>query len=774
MRFRSFVLLFLAMLTALAVPARGENATPEQVEKAIKKAIAYLYARQKNGNWEQANQPDRNRKQAHQSPEGWQWGGSTAIATCALLYAGESPQDPRLKPAIHWLANAEMYGIYALGFRCQVWGMMPENAEVRKAALRDKQYLLYAIYSPGSNKQNQENLGFYPYYRFNDQPGGDGGDWYDHSVSQYGVLGMWAISQLNIEIPDVYWQLVERAWKGHQYDNGGWSYKLDLNKRESTLSMTAAGLATLFITQEMLHSNEGLNCQGNRSDPNIEAALKWVSKNFENYKSNEPYYALYGSERVGVASGYKYFGKLNWYQEGANFLVSKQKEDGSWGDDAAEHNERRIPDTCFGLMFLSRGRAPVMMNKLEYAIDTRGDKARPASWDQRPRDAANISRWTGRQIERDLNWQIVNLSGPVSELHDAPILYMSGKEAINFNEEQLGKLRKFVEQGGLIVGNADCSNAVFANSFRKLGSKLFPMYEFREIPADHPIFTHEQFKRPHWRPSPFLQGLSNGAREMMLLFPKDDPAKMWQVRTFRGPNAEPLAQIMANVFLYSVDMKNLRNKGESYLIEPEKNITPARKIKVARLQYAGNWDPEPGGWRRLAAYLRNKHKIEAQIETVELGKGKLSGYSVAHLTGTTKLVLSEAQKAELKKFVAGGGTLIVDACGGSPAFALAAEAQLNALFGDGRTLAILPPGHAVFKSGEKLENVEYRRWARRQLGNLRTPRLRGIEKGGAVKVFYSAEDLSVGLVGQPVDGIYGYEPQTATSMMTDILLYATK
>jgi hypothetical protein len=769
--------LFVSFFTATALLiapalARGQNATPEQVDKAIKKAIAYLYSQQHDGNWEVV--PKRT-EDNHFHVRGWQWGGLSGIATCALRYAGEDPQEPRMKQAITWLTNADIWGIYALGFRCQVWAMVPLTPEIRKVAMRDKEYLLYAVYAPGSPKQDKDNLGFYPYYR--DQtgkPGGDGGNWYDHSVSQYGILGMWAISQLNIEVPDAYWKLVDQAWRGHQYANGGWSYKLDLNKPEPTLAMTAAGLASLFITDEMIHSMDGLNCTGNIKDPNIEAALKWVSQNFQNYKASHPYYALYGSERVGVASGYKYFGKLNWYQEGANFLVSTQKDDGSWGNDEADHNEKRIPDTCFALMFLSRGRAPVMMNKLDWVPDTRGDRAKAASWNQRPRDVANIARWVGKSMEKDLNWQVVNLEAPVEDLHDAPILYISGKDSILFNDAQVAKLRKFVEQGGLIVGNADCGNLIFANSFKKLGSKLFPTYEFRELPADHPIFVHEQFKRERWRPAPFLQGLSNGSRELMLLFPKDDPAKMWQVRTFMGPNGEPLAQIMANMFLYAVDMKNLRNKGETYTIAANGSVKAEKKIKLARLKYAGNWDPEPGGWRRLAAYMHNQHKVDLEVSTVELGKGALKGYSVVHLTGTTKYKLTDAETAELKGFVAGGGTLVIDACGGSPAFALASEPQLSGMFSEARDMSILPANSPVYASGEKIESFEYRRWARKQLGNIRTPRLRGATMAGKLRIFFSPEDLSTGLVGEPVDGVYGYEPGTATSIMADILLYATK
>ena len=82
--------------------------------------------------------------------------------------------------------------------------------------------------------------------------------------------------------------------------------------------MTAAGVATLFITQDQLHSAEFLRCHGNATDDNIERGLKWIGDNFASVLTSRPIYCLYGVERIGVASGRKYLGDHNWYEEVPN------------------------------------------------------------------------------------------------------------------------------------------------------------------------------------------------------------------------------------------------------------------------------------------------------------------------------------------------------------------------------------------------------------------------------------------------------------------------
>ena len=58
------------------------------------------------------------------------------------------------------------------------------------------------------------------------------------------------------------------------------------------------------------------------------------------------------------------------------------------------------------------------------------------------------------------------------------------------------------------------------------------------------------------------------------------------------------------------------------------------------------------------------------------------------------------------------------------------------------------------------------------MGNLKAPRLNAIEIEGRPAVFYSREDLTEGMVGEPIDGISGYTPQTAIEMMRNMVLYS--
>jgi hypothetical protein len=270
-------------------------------------------------------------------------------------------------------------------------------------------------------------------------------------------------------------------------------------------------------------------------------------------------------------------------------------------------------------------------------------------------------------------------------------------------------------------------------------------------------------------------GLSNGARELMLLIPASDPGKSWQQQ---NAAARPeLHQLAMDIVQYVTDQQDLGYKGATHIVRYDSSIKPERTTKVARLQYAGNWNPEPGGWRRLSASTHNRFRQDIETTVLMLGEGKLSNeFKAAHLTGTGRLDLNDTQKQELRKYVDNGGTLIVDACGGSSEFTASAEATLKSIFPEqaDQLKEPLPPDNPHFNvRAEKNAEVGYRRFAvKNGVGKMKYPRLRGMLMKDRILVFFSPEDISAGLVGQSIDGINGYDPRSATDCMGSMVLYA--
>ena len=625
--------------------------------------MEYLHSqRNADGNWDLAKVRDP--KGGIIDLKGKQFGGLTSIVTYALLAAGDDPQKD-LSKAIKFLKDANIVGIYATGLRCQTWLLdTDEKHKLGPYLERDKLTLLNAMNTANAAPA----FGFYGYY-LDDNGKAYGG--FDRSVSQYGVLGMWALEQAGAEVPLGYWRVTDNAWKNAQNADGGWNYNQN-RAGKSTTTMTAAGIATLFITQDYLLGNLA-ECRGNIVNPNIEHGLLWMDANIKAALAGS-LYGMYGIERIGVASGRKYFDVVDWYQTGADGIVKRQAANGSWGD---------LPDTCFALLFLVRGRAPVVMNKLEYGFVEPNGKTIEGQWNERPRDVANFAHWMASDIEQFLNWQIVNLKVGAEALHDSQIIYISGNKELKLGAKDMDTLRTFCEQGGMILGNADCGSATFSKSFEKLGSKLF-RYEFRELPATHVIFTGEQFVakaggRVLAKAPPKVMGLSNGVRELMLLIPEADFSRAWQGRNDKT-KAE-IYQLAANIFLYSVDKKNLHVKGDTYLVNENPAIKPTRSVTLARLEVGDNWNPEPAGWPRMAAILHNEDKVTLTVKTAKCDADSLKGVKIAHLTGTTTFKLNADQRTALKSFVEAGGTLIIDSAGGSSEFATAAEAEIQAIFG---------------------------------------------------------------------------------------------
>ena len=278
-----------------------------------------------------------------------------------------------------------------------------------------------------------------------------------------------------------------------------------------------------------------------------------------------------------------------------------------------------------------------------------------------------------------------------------------------------------------MLGHADGASADFARGFRALGEQMFPGARFRPLEASSPILTNEQFPAAQWKSGrPVVEALSNGDRELMVLLPSGDPGRIWQTQSLQVPKREVYGSLMADLFQYAVDKAGLRRRGETYIVDRKPTKPASTKIRVARLKYAGNWDPEPGGWRRLSNVLHNAGVAELSTEAVQ---GTIDpSFGLASLTiAAADARLSDGERAAIRNYVEGGGTLLVDVAGGQSLYRAAAEAEIARIFPDApRDLPVLPPTDPVFAAaGPSLSagSVAYRRFER-PAGGPRLPQLR--------------------------------------------------
>lgn len=145
----------------------------------------------------------------------------------------------------------------------------------------------------------------------------------------------------------------------------GWAYIAKGSRPEeerATGSMTSAGVGSLIIAKSILGKQLGKKAS-EAVDRAIYDGFAWLVQNWsvaENPGLGKPrhFYFLYGIERAGTLGLYEKLGAHWWYREGAEVLLKAQQADGRWdnGDDIPPTD---VLDTCYALLFLRRGTAPV-------------------------------------------------------------------------------------------------------------------------------------------------------------------------------------------------------------------------------------------------------------------------------------------------------------------------------------------------------------------------------------------------------------------------------
>ncbi|MEZ0231116.1 MAG: prenyltransferase/squalene oxidase repeat-containing protein [Planctomycetota bacterium] len=158
--------------------------------------------------------------------------------------------------------------------------------------------------------------------------------------------------------------------KPKQLHARGWSYQPGGDedwKTRTTGSMTTSGLAALLVCKGQLDGTPAFDKQRDAVNTAIRDGFAWMAANFT--VENNPgvastvaqhhYYYMYGLERAGMIGLVEKFGDKDWYAEGSSMFLGAQEEDGSFNA-RGKGTCGPVVDTCFALLFLSKGTTPIV------------------------------------------------------------------------------------------------------------------------------------------------------------------------------------------------------------------------------------------------------------------------------------------------------------------------------------------------------------------------------------------------------------------------------
>jgi len=749
-----------AALAGEPAPKKG-RVTDESVRKAIEKGIQYLVKQQQpDGAWQE--------KKHHSAQMPC---GHSELALLTLIYTGEHPNREYVSNALAAVISRPLDYTYAISCRVMALAHVQNKLVgkkrdlIRTALKRDVKWIV-ATQGPKGGWGYTGMSGNRSSARYEDL-----------SVTQLVILALREASLAGVEIPRRTWQRAQAKYFRMQQGNGSWSY-IEGDKDEGYGSMTAAGLASIFITLDNLDVASGCPCRAGASgarnteiDRRIDKALRWLEKNFDADKNpngkarreDRVYYWQYSVERVGASAGYKYFGGHDWFKEIAGHLLKTQGGSGAWDGKYGE-----LVSTCFAVMFLFKGRGPILFNKLEF----------DGLWNNHRRDIYNLTSYISKNKEQICHWQIVNLKAPVSELHDAPILFITPEAPPPFDEKAKAKLREFTDTGGTILLEASCGNANVRKWFHEFIAEVWPEWKLKPLGPDHYSFIDPY--RLHKRPE--ILGLEDGLRTF-LFYAGDDISCPWHQKAYASRGY--LFNWGINLVAYATDAAPLRAKLAAREPEPDDRYTKqsvaagSRKdLRVGRVKHPGDWNVGVcyKGFDRVTTYARDKANLSVEVKESGVAPAGLSGHDVAFLTGSKVFDVGADDVSALKAFAAQGGFLWCEAAGGSLDFngslrKLAQEAEWR--------ITLLATGHPLMsgrmggpKGFDLTTNVRFRRALKVTRSGRPQAELHGIFAGDRLVGVYSPLDIVFSATPYQACMCRGYHRPDAEAVATNILLYA--
>jgi len=344
-------------------------------------------------------------------------GGTTAIATLALLSAGKSTSAPKLQESLDYLWNIENPSTYVLAIRTSIWAMLPEkfNSRLKHDTKRLVATMSLSAGGWGNYAQPPQSL-------TNSSP----------LVREFGMIALREAGRRGERIPIRCWAAIANVTLGTQHKNGGWAYEQGATRGKVTANMTVAGLNCLLGVDEVYGAD--LNEKDAKLlHQGIDRAIAWLNKHATTSKNSGGTALmsyLYALERAAMTCGLAEIRNHDWFMDGARAVI-----DSHCGVRIAKGSTVNL---SFALLFLSRGRVPIALCEL---VKDKGHV-----------DPMRVSHTIANRIslvtEQALGWQLVTNEDSWKTWLSAPLLFIQN---ISVVPEDHSKLKQYLDNGGTLL-----------------------------------------------------------------------------------------------------------------------------------------------------------------------------------------------------------------------------------------------------------------------------------------------------------------------------------
>jgi hypothetical protein len=804
-----------------APPPKVEEELVDKVRKSIEKGVKFLKDQRdrKTGTWEGLF------IKVLADMEG----GQTALATLALLNCGVKPDDPSVRDSLKYLSDLPPRKTYVVGLQNLVF-----------VETRDKKYL--PLIQKNADWLIETALGLrngagklegwsYP-----------GNQLADNSNTQYALLGLYAAKQAGVKIEDKVWRAIQDYYTRYQLvespTSGCWAYYNSSKPpaNHASFSMTVAGVCGLIIASMGLDESEqkldpasgvAANCGVYSSNSPIAMGMNWIGAHFDFESAKSSFYNIYGIERLGRLSGQRFIGRYDWYRQGCEKLIGLQKDNGSIVGSTGIDSSA-ILSTSFALLFLSKGRTPVLISKFAWGdFQNRGNATfievptgpqGQINWNRKHNDVRHVVEFCSRDLFNNapLSWQVYDVrrrdfgNDPnpggkstkekvleeVGGLLQSPLLYINGHGKITLTPVQEEIIKTYIDEGGFVLAEACCGDPEFTRSFRDLIKKFFPDNTLRKMPPDHAIW--KMFPGITPLDFPEVEVLDRGCRTVAVFSPLP-LASYWEEAKYMPADSKNPADrgqktycLARNIVAYATGMELPKPKLSTQQVfakgGPEQGVTRSH-FKPAQLKLPGEQEPAPDALKNLMGYVRDHARLEVAMTSAVLPPSdvNLMRFKFNYLHGRKPLNLSEFDLENMRQNLQTGGLLLADAaCGGYEQwkeFDKSFRETCTKLFPDRKLVVIESKDDPLFKmarqAGINLDSVR----CRRELPDNKGPEpemrnypvfLEGIKIDGRWVVVYSKYDIGCAIEGHKAADCLGYDKDSALRIAAAVLLYSLK